>query len=81
MSEPIKCQQCGEGMKKTKRAEKSYSLQLLGVLLFVVAIALLFVFPIGTFFGIVLMIVAARMGYSKHKVWLCKSCGYYFNRA
>lgn len=81
MAEELNCQQCGSHMKKTTKADKSLGLQLLGVILFLFGIGLLFVFPIGTFFGIVLMIGSLRLGYSKKKVWKCTNCGYFFERA
>jgi len=68
-------------MEKTKKIERSMGLQLLGVLVFVFSIFLLFFFPFGTIVGIILMIVAARLGYSKKKVWKCTDCGYFFERA
>jgi len=68
-------------MSKAKKTEKSLALQLLGVLLFLIGIALLFLFPIGTIAGLILMIGAARLGYKKLKVWKCDRCGYFFERA
>ena len=81
MSESVKCQQCQSEMKKTKKAESNIGLQLIGIILFFVGIVLLFVIPIGTVIGIILIISACGMGYKKKKVWLCKSCGYFFERA
>ena len=77
----LKCQQCGGEMKKTKKAERNMALQLLGVVLFLIGIGLLFVIPIGTIVGLILMIASARLGYSKKKVWKCGNCGYFFERA
>jgi len=77
----IRCKQCGNGMKKTKKTEKSLGLQLVGVLVFIIGFILLFMFPFGTIFGLILMVVAARLGYSKKKVWKCTDCGYFFERA
>jgi len=81
MNADVKCQQCGGAMRKTSKAEKSLGLQLLGVLLFFVGLALLFIVPIGTIFGVVLMAGSLGLGYSKRKVWKCNSCGYFFERA
>lgn len=80
MEKNVKCQQCGGQMSKTKKVERSMALQLLGVLVFLVGLFLLFIFPIGTIFGLILMIVAARMGYSKKKIWKCSNCGHFFER-
>lgn len=68
-------------MSKAKKTETSLALQLLGVVLFLVGIGLLFLFPIGTVAGLILMIGAARLGYKKLKVWKCGQCGYFFERA
>ena len=80
MTNEVKCQQCGTGMKQTKRVKKSMGLQVLGVFVFLFGLVLLFIFPIGTLFGVILMIVAARLGYEKQKVWSCGNCGYFFER-
>lgn len=77
----VNCQQCGTLMRAGKKVDKSYSLQVVGILVFLIGFALLFLFPIGTLFGIVLMIAAARMGYSKKNAWICGNCGYFFERA
>ena len=81
MASQVKCQQCGTMMSKTTKADRNLGLQLLGVILFLVGLGLLFVFPLGTIAGIILMIGAARLGYSKKKVWKCGNCGYFFERA
>ena len=81
VTDEIKCKQCGNQMKKTKKVEKSLGLQLVGILLFLCGIGLLFVFPLGTLAGIILMIGASRLGYSRKKVWKCMECGYFFERA
>jgi Fe2+ transport system protein B len=81
VTDEVKCQQCGSQMKKTTKADKSLTLQLLGVVLFLFGIWLLFYFPIGTIFGVILMLGSLRLGYSKKKVWKCPKCGYFFERA
>jgi hypothetical protein len=67
-------------MRKTIKSEGSCGLQVVGLMLFLVAIIMLFVFPIGTLLGIALMIVAARLGSSKKKIWKCGDCGFFFER-
>jgi hypothetical protein len=42
---------------------------------------LLFVFPIGTVAGIILMIGASQLGFKKVKILKCERCGYFFERA
>lgn len=81
MNSGVTCQQCGNGMYQTTKAESNMGAQVMGVFVFVIAVLLLFVFPIGTFIGIFLMIAAARMGYKKRKIWMCRKCGYFFERA
>jgi len=76
----MKCIQCNGEMKKDKKTESSIVVQLFGVVVFFIGLGLLLVFPIGTFFGAILMIASARMGYKRIKVWKCTACGYYFNR-
>ena len=68
-------------MVKTKKAFRNLGLQVAGLLVFLLGIGLLFAFPIGTFFGIVLMIAAARMGYKEKKIWKCPKCGHFFEIA
>lgn len=81
MADEVKCQQCGSPMQKTTRANKSLGLQLLGVVLFFLGVVLLFVPPLGTLLGVVLMIGSLGLGYSKKKIWKCSNCGYFFERA
>lgn len=76
----IDCKQCGGLMRRDHKVDKSYALQFVGLILFVIGLFLLVIVPIGTIIGIILMILAARMGYSRKKVWKCLECGYYFDR-
>lgn len=77
---PVKCQHCQSDMAATAKADKNMTMQLLGVVLFLLSLPLLIIVPIGTVAGIILMIVAARLGYRKIDVWLCPNCGYFFQR-
>ena len=74
----INCKQCDGEMFKTKMVDKNMGLQVLGVIVFLIGLVLLFFFPFGTIIGLILMIVAARLGYRKIKAWKCKTCGYFF---
>ncbi|MBT4207875.1 hypothetical protein HOE22_05970 [Candidatus Woesearchaeota archaeon] len=65
-------------MEKSKQVDKNIGLQIVGVLVFIIAFGLLFLFPFGTIFGIILMIASGRLGYKKLKGWKCASCGYFF---
>lgn len=80
MAEEIKCRECNGDMIKTKKADKSLALQLLGLVLFLIGIGLLFYYPVGTVFGVFLMLGSFRLGYTKKKVWKCQNCGYFFER-
>lgn len=77
----LDCKQCGGSMAKGSRTDRNYGVQAFGCAVFVLGLALLFLFPLGTIIGICLMIGAARMGYKKSKVWKCQQCGYFFERA
>ena len=81
MDEPVTCQQCGDAMRKTKKTESGMTLQLVGVVPFICGGAALFYVPMCTMIGLIVMILACRLGYSKRKVWLCRDCGYFFGRA
>ena len=67
-------------MKKTTKTNSDRGVQALGCAVFIIGIALLFLFPIGTIIGICLIIFAGRMGYKKSKVWKCPQCDYFFER-
>lgn len=81
MATTIECKQCSTPMKKTKKNEHNIGLQLFGVVLFIIGLALLFVVPIGTVIGIFLMLGASTMGFKRRKIWKCGECGYFFERA
>jgi hypothetical protein len=80
LNDSLVCKQCSGTMKKAVKIKSSIGIQIVGLILFIVGILLLFVFPIGTLLGIALMIVAAKMGYNKIKVWKCNNCGYFYER-
>lgn len=80
MTEAINCKQCGCAMRKEVRGEHSCAVQLLAVAVFIIGLVLLFVVPIGTIIGIVLMLASLGMGYKRRKVWACRNCGYFFDR-
>lgn len=68
-------------MKPGTKSDSNIGLQLIGVLLFFVGLALLVAimwFPISTVAGLILMVVAGRLGYKKQKGWKCNDCGYFF---
>lgn len=76
----MKCKQCEREMVQGKRVEKSLALQVVGIFVFLIGIALLFVFPFGTIVGVVLIPVSLFLGHKKVRVWKCSNCGYYFDR-
>lgn len=78
----VSCEKCSGQMQKTKKTDRSFGLQVVGLLLFFVGIFIMIsMFPIGIIFGLIVMILAARMGYKRTKVWKCKNCGYFYERA
>jgi len=77
----IDCKQCGAPMTKTMHAERNMGVQFFGCAIFIVGLVLLFAFPVGTIIGLLLMLGSARMGYKRKKVWKCRGCGYFFERA
>jgi hypothetical protein len=64
-------------MSLTKRRESNLTLQILGVVVFLIGLGLCFTL-VGAIVGIPLMIVAARMGFKKFAVMACGRCGYYY---
>lgn len=79
----VSCQQCGSPMYQGTKASKNYNAQLAGCGVFVLGIFLLLFlpfFPFPQIIGVILMILAARMGYSEKNVWACDNCGYFFER-
>ena len=78
----IACRHCNGVMQKTTKVEQSCALQLVGVLLFLIGIGMIVSLePLLTLIGLVLLILAARLGYKKTKVWMCKQCGSFHERA
>ncbi len=77
----VRCQQCGQEMKPGYKVDKSMTLQLVGLLLCLLGLVLLFVFPIGTIIGIVIILLSLNLGLKRRKAWLCAACGYFFERA
>lgn len=80
MTQEISCKQCGSAMRREVRGEHSCAVQLLAVAVFIIGLVLLFLPPIGTIIGILLMLGSLGMGYKRRKVWACKNCGYFFDR-
>jgi len=60
------CDRCGGRMVKGRRAKSG------GCVLFVIGFLLLFLFPIGTIIGIILIIGSFAMGNEYY--WICKNC-------
>jgi len=73
-----KCQHCSTEMEYGKHVDKNMTLQVLGILIFIIGLCALVVVPIGTIIGLVLMIIAARLGYSKKAGWKCPNCKYFY---
>lgn len=73
----VLCKQCGAKMKKTKKAESNYALQVVGVILFIVGVVVTFS-GVGVLIGLPLMVASLFLGYSKKKVMACESCSYFY---
>jgi hypothetical protein len=72
----LKCEKCGGEMKKIK---KTYNIGI-GLLIILVGICLLFVVPIGTIMGIIIILIGCAQCGKRKFFWLCKTCGYKFER-
>lgn len=70
------CKLCGSEMYKSKESKS----QGMGCLLAVIAIFLLFIFPIGTMIGVLLIIYSLYLGSRQRGLWVCKNCGYQAER-
>ena len=70
------CRQCGAEMQKATKVERGSGVNFAAVALFVIGLALLFVFPAGTVIGAFLIVGAFILGYPRKKVWKCGSCGF-----
>lgn len=78
----LKCKQCDGSMYKTRRKEHNIGLQLVGVLVFFVGVAIAFYYPVvGWVLGPILCLVSLGMGYKSRKIWLCQQCGAFFERS
>ena len=75
------CQACGGEMKKKTVTSGQAAGCALGLITMFVGIVLCFLFPIGTIFGVLLIIVSLFMGGKRQKVWRCVSCKATINRA
>lgn len=76
----LTCQQCGGEMHKTARSVHNRPAQVFAILIFAIGFGLLFVPPLGTVAGLIIMIGASGIGYRREKIWLCKSCEHYIPR-
>ena len=65
-------------MTKTRIECRGTGLQIVGLLLLFVGMMLLFFFPLGTLFGMGLMLISAPLSHKRAVVWKCPDCGYSF---
>lgn len=68
------CKQCGAEMQKT--VERGSRVPAAAIALFIIGVALLFVFPAGTAIGVLLIGAALVLGYPRKKAWHCEECGF-----
>lgn len=74
-SDPV-CKLCGSQMRKSSEAKS----QGMGCLLGLISLFLLFLFPIGTLIGIVLLVYSFNLGSKRRGLWVCKKCGHQVER-
>ena len=67
------CGKCGAEMQRVVEAGGGTKP---AVALFIVGLALLFVFPAGTAIGAFLIAAAFVLGYPRKKTWKCEGCGF-----
>jgi hypothetical protein len=77
MEKPI-CPHCHFIMLRSKKVTKNRSLQFSGGLLQTVAIILLFLVPVGTIVGIIMLCFASNMGKKTEDAIVCQGCGFYY---
>jgi len=81
MSVNLCCKQCGSSMSQTTQSKSNILLQVLAVPIFLLGVFLLFLVPIGTLFGLLIIYGSAKLGYKKTKICKCNHCGYFFETA
>jgi len=74
--ETLQCEKCGGEMKKSRKATSTGA----GCFCLLIGFLLLFLFPLGTILGIILLIVGVIYGSQQQGLWVCKNCGYQFER-
>lgn len=76
------CQQCGDAMKKTSISSGNcIGLLLALIVLFGGIFVFIFIPVIGWVIGPLMCLVALFMGGKRRRVWRCRGCGYFFERA
>ncbi len=70
------CKLCGGEMKKSSESKSTG----IGCLLIIVGIILLFIFPIGTIIGVLLILWGLHHGSKRRGLWVCKKCGHQVER-
>ena len=68
-------------MTKTVMTNEHKGVIAAAIILAIFGVILLFVFLLGTIIGVILLIAAPQIANRSKKVWLCNSCGYFFERA
>ena len=77
----LTCEKCGGDIVKSKTTKKNITLQLLGVLCLFSGIGIaLAIFPMGLIPALFLILISFTLGYKRQKIWVCKNCGYFFER-
>ncbi len=71
----LECEKCGGEMRRKHESAHSQGASLI---LIIGGIVLLFFFPIGTIFGIIIIFMGLARGTSLRYIWVCGDCGYKF---
>jgi len=72
----FKCEKCGGEFKKKSKATGTGA----GCLIVIIGVLLIGFFPVGTIIGIILILVGLGYGSKQQHFWVCKNCGFKFER-
>jgi hypothetical protein len=76
------CRQCGGNMRKTVLSSGHCSGLAVALIVFCTGIIIFFILPVvGWVVGPIISLLALFMGGKRQRVWRCRNCGYFFERA
>lgn len=68
-------------MKAQTKTENGCLMILVALFLFLLGIVVTIMVPMGIIFGPILIVIGLFTGGKRRKLWVCRSCGYFFERA